>query len=65
MNSKDGKYFWRGIKHDIPLCCIMFFETSWQSIRKDNPSYGEIMHKFSNNQGIILCPDCLINRISN
>jgi hypothetical protein len=64
MKNKGGKYFWRGIKHDIPLCCIMFYETAWQSIRKNNPMYGETMHKLSNNEGIIFCPECLTKNVT-
>lgn len=62
---KEGKYFWRGIKHDISPCCILFFENEWESIRKNNREYGQTMNKLTNNQGIILCPDCLVNKIKN
>lgn len=61
---KDRKYFWKGIKHDIPLCCITFFETDWQSIRQTNSEYGSTMDKLTNNQGIILCPNCLIKKLT-
>jgi len=60
---KEGKYFWRGIKHNISPCCIMFFENEWQSIRKDNKEYSQTMHKITNNQGIIICPDCLVDHL--
>ena len=63
MNRKDGKYFWRGTTHKIPLCCIMFFETTWQSIKKNNPTYSDTMSRLTNNQGIILCPECLVKKI--
>ncbi len=43
----------------------MFFEEEWQSIRKDNKEYGSTMHKITNNQGIILCPECLTKKITN
>lgn len=64
MGSNDGRYFWRGIKHKISPCCIMFFEKEWQSIRKNNKEYGEKMHKITNNQGVILCPECLTRQIT-
>ncbi|MEX2193254.1 MAG: hypothetical protein WD717_07765 [Nitrosarchaeum sp.] len=60
---KEGKYFWRGIKYNISPCCITFFENEWQLIRKDNKEYGKTMHKLTNNQGIIMCPECLTNHI--
>jgi len=62
--GKEGKYFWRGIKHDISPCCIMFFENEWDSIRKDNKEYGQTMHTLTDNQGIILCPDCITKKIT-
>ena len=62
---KEKKYFWRGIKHNISPCCILFFENEWESIRKNNKEYGQTMHKLTNNQGIILCPNCLVNKIKN
>ena len=62
--KKDGKYFWRGIKHEIPLCCIIFFENSWDSIRCVIPNYGNSMHKLTDNAGVILCPDCIEKKIS-
>lgn len=65
MKNKGGKYFWHGIKHKISLCCIMFFENEWQSVKKQNSEYGKTMDKLTNNQGIILCPDCVVKRITN
>jgi len=60
---KKGKYFWKGIKYDIPICCVMFFENGWDSIRKENLEYGIYMHKLTHNEGIILCPDCIIENL--
>ena len=57
--NKEGKYFWRGTKENISLCCILFFENEWQSIKKNNKDYGETMNKLTNNAGVILCPNCL------
>ncbi len=64
MRNKFGKFFWKGIKHDIPTCCILFFENEWQIIRKDNEEYGQTMYKLTNNEGIILCPDCIRKKIA-
>jgi len=61
---KEGKYFWIGIKCNIPTCCILFFENEWQNIRKENPEYGSIMHKITNNEGIILCPNCIVKNLN-
>lgn len=63
MKNNQGKYFWKGRKYNISPCCILFFENEWDSIRKKNKEYGQTMHKLTNNQGIILCPDCLIDNL--
>ena len=58
-------WFWTGIKYDIPLCCIMFFETPYtDGIKKNIPEYGNSMCELTNNEGIILCPDCLIKKLN-
>jgi len=54
---------WTGIRNHIPKCCIMFYESAWRpSIKKQIPEYSETMSYLTNNQGIILCPDCIIKR---
>jgi len=60
MKNKEKKYFWKGIKHQISLCCILFFITEWQSIKQNIHEYGDKMSELTNNEGVILCPDCLI-----
>lgn len=59
------KQFWLGIKHEIPLCCILFFESAWHgTIKKQIAEYAETMDKLTDNQGVILCPDCLAEKIT-
>lgn len=51
---------WTGFRHNISKCCIMFYESAWRpSIKKQIPEYSKTMSKLTNNQGIILCPDCI------
>ena len=51
---------WIGIRHEIPLCCIMFYESVWRpTIKKKIVDYSKTMSSLTNNQGIILCPDCV------
>ena len=62
--------FWTGIRHNIPLCCLLFYESVWYPvIRKSIDEYAETMTELTDNGGIILCPECLIHtlqdRISN
>jgi hypothetical protein len=43
----------------------MFFESVWRtSIKKTIPEYSKTMAELTNNQGIILCPDCLVEKIT-
>lgn len=55
------RYFKRGFKYNYPVCCIMFFDNEWDSIRKIVPEYGEKLLELFNNIGYIPCPSCLVN----
>ncbi len=57
---RHGKYFWKGIRCGIPLCCILFFEDGLEPVRRE---YVSTMHRLTNNQGIVLCPECLVGRL--
>lgn len=60
------KWFWKGISHEIPLCCVMFFESAWtNSIKNEIADYSKTMPDLTNNQGVILCPDCISKKITN
>jgi len=52
-------------KYDISLCCQIFFGNGRLEIRDQIPEYQSIMHILTNNEGVILCPDCLVNRLTN
>ena len=45
------------------LCCVDFYWNVESSIRSTIPEYSENMCHLSNNRGLILCPDCLIERL--
>lgn len=47
------------------LCCVDFFWNVQSSIRSTIPEYSETMDKLTDNQGLILCPKCLVKRLSN
>lgn len=56
---------WMGIRNKIPLCCIMFYESVWRpSIKKEIADYSKTMAKLTDNQGVILCPDCIDKKIT-
>ncbi len=67
MKQRKTKYrwFWNGVKYGIPLCCIMFFETAWADcVKREIDEYGNKMHILTNNEGVILCPDCVAKRVT-
>jgi hypothetical protein len=54
-----------GINCDISLCCIIFYELSWlPSIKKQIPEYSETMWNLTNHSGVLLCPDCIVKKIT-
>lgn len=56
---------WTGSECKIKECCIMFYESAWRpSIKYGIAEYGETMHKLTNNEGVILCPDCLTKKLT-
>lgn len=56
-------WFWRGIKSEISLCCIIFFESSWSTIRAQNKEYKDSMAYWTGNEGVVLCPCCVMDRL--
>lgn len=56
---------WTGIRNNVPLCCIMFYHSVWlPTIRHEIANYSKTMSILTENQGIILCPECIIKKIS-
>jgi len=51
-------------KEKINLCCQLFFGNGRLEIRKEIPEYQSTMHKLTNNEGIVMCPDCLVYRLT-
>ena len=33
VSKMTYRWFWKGIKHDISLCCILFFESAWSNLK--------------------------------
>ena len=72
MNNKDPhkkmwyhyqKIIFSIVPYNIALCCQLFFH-SWLNFEKDvRQKYAENMSELTNNEGIILCPDCLIKKV--
>lgn len=53
-----------GVKSGIELCCIDFYELSWLPfIHTEIPEYSDTMWNLTNETGILLCPDCVADRI--
>ncbi len=59
-------YFYAGVDEEFSLCCIFFFQYVWSGEnRKFFKEYCNTMDVLTNNQGLILCPDCVSRKISN
>jgi hypothetical protein len=56
--KKDFLYydwFFQGIRHDFPLCCIFFFMTEInRKVKFENNSW------YKSNDGYIRCLDCIM-----
>lgn len=59
LKKLEFKFSFKGLKYDIPLCCIIYFESAHRtSIRNDIPEYSKAkIHDHI--EGIIKCPDCI------
>ena len=51
-------------KFGFKLCCVDWFWNVQSSIRSSIPEYSSTMPKLTNNQGLIICPDCVINHFT-
>lgn len=47
------------------LCCIDWFSNVNSSLRSTIPEYSDTMSELTGNRGLILCTDCLIDRLEN
>ena len=50
-------------KFGFKLCCVDWFWNVQSSLRSIIPEYSSTMKTLTNNQGLILCPDCLIKKL--
>ena len=46
------------------LCCVDWWWNVDSSLRSTIPEYSSTMHMLTENRGLILCSDCLINTLS-
>jgi len=47
------------------LCCVDWFWNVDSSLRSKIPEYSETMSNLTGNRGLILCTDCVIDRLEN
>ena len=59
----DNTFSLYGSKFGIPLCCLIWFCNVQCTIRAIIPEYQE--QQFAYDNGIIQCPICLQNTLSN
>lgn len=55
---RDKRWFWRGIKHEIPVCCINFFTFAYTDMYDDGLKDGWLIKELK--QGTVRCPECVI-----
>ncbi|MBS3925895.1 MAG: hypothetical protein KGZ34_04300 [Nitrosarchaeum sp.] len=65
--KKIGKgYFYAGVNEGFPLCCIFFFQDVWSGQNgKFFNEYCDSMDVLTKNQGLIMCPNCVVAKLSN
>ena len=57
--------FWTGIRNKVPVCCIMFYHSAWlPSIQNKIAEYKEKMASLTDNEGVILCPECITYKMT-
>lgn len=47
------------------LCCVDWFWNVDSSLRATIPEYSDTMSELTGNRGLILCADCVIDRMEN
>lgn len=57
--------FWCGIKSKYPLCCIIFFCDTYQSLRygKGKSLERNLWWNWYTGKGYVQCPDCIIEQL--
>ena len=61
-----GKYreFWRGVRHGIRLCCIIWFvDVHCTKAYAEREEYQNRMNVLTGNAGVVLCPDCVAREV--
>ena len=56
-------YITEGQRYGIRTCCFLFFATYHYELRRFEPEYND-QYVLCNNEGIVLCPDCLVERLN-
>lgn len=45
------------------LCCVDWFSNVDSSLRSTNPEYSDTMQRLTGNRGLILCADCVVEKM--
>jgi len=60
---KEGiDHFIEGVESRYPLCCVLFFCGSWESLLKNIPEFKEDMPIMENNERV-MCPRCIMESL--
>lgn len=52
-------------KFGFKLCCVDWFSNVDSTLRSTVPEYSDTMQKLTGNRGLILCADCVIDKLEN
>ena len=64
MLPEKYREFWRGIRHGISLCCVIWFIDVHCIKRYDERrEYQDRMNVMTDNAGIVLCPECVVRTL--
>ncbi len=55
--------FFTGLKHDYKMCCVLFFLKGHMYFHRNLPEFCD-QYKLLGNNGQILCPDCLVEKLT-
>jgi hypothetical protein len=65
LKKLDRSFSTYGSQFGIKQCCLIWFYCVWSTLRADKDINQDYRIKSFDEQGIILCPECLVNQMEN
>lgn len=63
LKKLDSNFSTYGSQFGIKQCCLIWFYCAWSTLRADKDIYQDYRMKSFGEQGVILCPDCVISTL--